>query len=88
MTEFILCYKDDYQMNWSCECGFKTVSELQVRAEQLTEKDENMCVKFFPTSQRTPKFVKKLSVKYYLTPNINWIEKDITEPSSQLPCDP
>ena len=73
MAAFTLCYRNFKNLSWTCECDIPTVIEVDQRAQELKQQNENIWTTFFPTYTWTPQLFKKLYAKYMLTPDVQMI---------------
>lgn len=78
MTEyqdFILCYRKPHGINWDCECGYKSVSEVNERTSNLLSKDNHLTTTFFPIGQYTPSVFTQMTIQKTLSPKITMYNK-------------
>jgi len=67
--DFILCYRKPHEINWDCECGYKSVAEVNNRVKSLSGPD--MTTTFFTYSSSVPLGMRQMLIQNALTPKIN-----------------
>lgn len=69
--EFTLCYKSNRYVNlWNCECGYKSVGEVDKRTHEIHKLNSEIITTFFPTYNLIPMFIQKQMIKIKLMPGI------------------
>ncbi|QKF94216.1 hypothetical protein QKU48_gp0758 [Fadolivirus algeromassiliense] len=70
--QFTLCYRTSpYSNLWKCEAGFNSVNEVDERAKQLRDKNNDVVTTFFPFNKNMPLLVQQCRIKMALTPRID-----------------
>ena len=70
MSDYMLCYRKQYNLCWTCECGYETIDEVDKRAGELRGNHPHINTTFFPTYKCIPKPLKQIYAKYKLIPPI------------------
>jgi hypothetical protein len=74
--DFILCYRNPHNINWSCESGYKSLEEINERASELRQKEENITTTFFNFGSKLPDIIRRFYILKNLAPDVIINPKD------------
>jgi len=82
-SEFTLCHRRQHDLNWKCERGYRSVTDVDKRASELRNEDNNVTTTFFPTCRYSPNFFTWYRIAFGLKPGITITGPKVSESQNE-----